>query len=68
VKYHQLQGVKGYSEVSKKHNSYITPNIYKKDITECNDWDKAKPIIYSINIKNGKIISVVAKEGWEKEG
>jgi len=23
-----------------KPGSYITPNIYKKDITECNDWDK----------------------------
>lgn len=34
-----IAGVKGYSEWLKAY-SYITPNIYKKDITECNDWDK----------------------------
>lgn len=34
-----IAGVKGYSEYLKAY-SYITPNIYKKDITECNDWDK----------------------------
>ena len=31
-----IAGVKGYSEYLKAY-SYITPNIYKKDITECND-------------------------------
>ena len=34
-----IAGVKGYSEWLKAY-SYITPDIYKKDITECNDWDK----------------------------
>jgi len=34
-----IAGVKGYSEYLKAY-SYITPDIYKKDITECNDWDK----------------------------
>ena len=47
-----IAGVKDYNEylfsrrlidgevsLSKTY-SYITPNIYKKDITECNDWDK----------------------------
>jgi len=34
-----IAGVKGYSEYLKAY-SYITPDIYKKDITECNDWNK----------------------------
>ena len=34
-----IAGVKGYSEYLKTY-SYVTPDIYKKDITECNDWDK----------------------------
>ena len=34
-----IAGVKDYSEGLKAY-SYITPDIYKKDITECNDWDK----------------------------
>jgi hypothetical protein len=40
-----LTGIRSYSE---NGNSFITPHIFKDDITECNDWDKLEKL-YTIN-------------------
>jgi hypothetical protein len=29
----------GVYAIHKNGNSYMTPHIFKEDITECNDWD-----------------------------
>lgn len=42
-----IAGVKGYSEWLKAY-SYITPNIYKKDITECDDWNKLNQLFKEV--------------------
>ena len=34
-----IAGIYGYSQAIKSY-LYFTPNIFKKDITRCNNWDK----------------------------
>lgn len=42
-----IAGVTDYNKFLKGY-SYITPNIYKNDITDCNDWEKLEMLYKSL--------------------